>query len=679
MSDHEDISDVVINNFISTITTAGDIKKTENGIEIKIKRIENITENIEHYPNIVNKTDISGVTALMRLVATNDNTNNNIGEYDKRFKTIIDASKLNVNIQATNAEPVRIDLGYGRKGIINQHDTALMIASREGYIYGVEQLLFNIDDTKVNEPPSEPYENEDNPLIAASREGYSEIVELFLDYEGIEINAKNNAGDTALIVAVKNAHDKVVRELLNVDKTNIFLNKQGIDVNIQNAAGNNALMIVCSAEWNDTNKSKYMAILDMLLSMKKRKDNAEDINLNLTNNEIKTALIMAINKRNIAVVKKLLRFDVTIDQNTLTAAANNPDILKELILYHGTKYNLKPENPTEEIKHLFNYKKLIELLGNIKSSKDEIGPLILPLIDNKYITLQREPCGRTALMEAALYGHKDAVSAIIAKVENNREYINTATSTYGDTALTYAASKGHTEIVKILVNKDNINQTTKLGFTALMEAVQYGHTETTAELLGSDVNLQTKNQMTALMLAAQYGRTSIVKLLLEPPGIEPSIEINKKTSFGENALFFAVRNGYTEIVELLLKKSELCVTTAGTTALMEAIKKGYNQIIELLLEKGSSAYIGKISLIDKKQAIQFTEDKTIKDSITKKITEKQATEDNVVVVAAGAVALIVKTEADADEEIAEADEEGEEAEETIAEGEAALALLQSNQ
>lgn len=89
--------------------------------------------------------------------------------------------------------------------------------------------------------------------------------------------------------------------------------------------------------------------------------------------------------------------------------------------------------------------------------------------------------GRSALMDAALYGHIDTVKLLLVRGANPN-----ATNCYKRTALIWASEKGHVEIVRCLLkaNADvNIKDvessllSTKEGHTALTYAKQAGHND----------------------------------------------------------------------------------------------------------------------------------------------------------------------------------------------------------
>ncbi len=55
---------------------------------------------------------------------------------------------------------------------------------------------------------------QNTPLILASREGHLQEVDELLKHSQLNVNAKNHVGATALIIATQRGHSEVVRKLL---------------------------------------------------------------------------------------------------------------------------------------------------------------------------------------------------------------------------------------------------------------------------------------------------------------------------------------------------------------------------------------------------------------------------------------------------------------------------------
>jgi len=88
----------------------------------------------------------------------------------------------------------------------------------------------------------------DEKLFDASIEGQLDIVKLLIK-AGADINAKNEYGDTPLIVASRYNQMDIVKLLI----------KAGADINIKNKGGNTALMIAFRYGYED--------IVDLLLKI----------------------------------------------------------------------------------------------------------------------------------------------------------------------------------------------------------------------------------------------------------------------------------------------------------------------------------------------------------------------------------------------------------------------------
>ncbi|KAI0521189.1 ankyrin [Xylaria bambusicola] len=129
----------------------------------------------------------------------------------------------------------------------------------------------------------------------------------------------------------------------------------------------------------------------------------------------------------------------------------------------------------------------------------------------------REPRGRTALHEAALYGHTAVAKALL---EHGAD-VN-ARSFTGYTPLTFAAENGHTETMLALIERradlnaaSTIHQMNLRGHTPLHRAAFRENLEAVQLLAGkgASINAVTATGMTAQQVAIQKGPLAIVLVL----------------------------------------------------------------------------------------------------------------------------------------------------------------------
>lgn len=147
-------------------------------------------------------------------------------------------------------------------------------------------------------------------ILANSR--FNNLVKLLLKY-GVNINAQNNSGLTALMIAAKN---------IDNDLVNVFLQHKDININLHDNSKWNALMLAIY------NNNKDIAL--KLLSHK-------DIDVNAKTTLNSTALIIACRNNHTSIVKALLN-KKDIDANVKN---NNGDSAIGWAVFHNNKKVIK--------------------------------------------------------------------------------------------------------------------------------------------------------------------------------------------------------------------------------------------------------------------------------------------------------------------------------------------------
>ncbi|KAL7936392.1 ankyrin repeat-containing domain protein [Trichoderma chlorosporum] len=202
----------------------------------------------------------------------------------------------------------------------------------------------------------------------------------------------------------------------------------------------------------------------------------------------------------------------------------------------------------------------------------------------------RDAEGRTALMNAAQWGHTAAVQLLLA----NGADVDIRDSR-GETALNGPARNGHEATVRLLLANGADVDVGKcaLGKTALMNAARWGHRAIVDLLLanGADVNIRDSRGATALIKAASNGHEAIARLLLaNGADLDVVGHIGRYRESG-TALSGAVEKSYTAIVQLLLANgADVNVRdSSGKTALEQASRffGSKEDIVQLLLQYGA--------------------------------------------------------------------------------------------
>jgi ankyrin repeat protein len=252
---------------------------------------------------------------------------------------------------------------------------------------------------------------------------------------GVDINASDGYGRTALICAAYEGHLEMVELLLSDER---------LDINASDGYEWTALMYAAS--------KGHLEMVELLLS-------DERLDINASDDNGWTALMWAAYLKHSDVAK----------------------LLKKKSSYRGVfDYLIFPEEVQGEITNLncLSPKNWNEFL--IKSIlSDDLQKVRQAIACGADINAS-DDYGRTALMWAAHKGHLEMVELLLS---DERLDINASDDSEW-TALMCAASKGHLEMVKLLLSDEHldINASDDNGRTALMWAAYLEHSDV-AELL----------------------------------------------------------------------------------------------------------------------------------------------------------------------------------------------------
>ncbi|KAL6809562.1 ankyrin repeat-containing domain protein [Trichoderma sp. SZMC 28015] len=415
--------------------------------------------------------------------------------------------------------------------------------------------------------------------------GVVEMLQNISNLPGFNINARDNEQNTALILAVRFDHVKLVRELC----------LKNADVTLADAQGKTALQYAVSKDINITralleNKANAMAgdkegqtalnlacrlgYVEVAEAMVNSLDDASLLNLVHVDQAAKnTPLHIAAKFGYTPIVKLLLSKGVNFrledsSGNTaiqLSASAGHLDVLRVLLEHHLSHLgDFAPEDmrPVGE--------------DTNNQNEEEVGK------DPYKITAVKE-CNEL-LCRAVTSGQLIVVRYLLNYMDSSHPSIPIQTSTPGENLLNIAASKGYTEIVRALLPVFDPNVKNAENRTPLDLAVSGKHRDVIRLLLesGADPNVSDSDRWNPLHIAAESGVHEIFEDLLRSGG-----DVYARTILKETALHLAVK--FPNIVRLLIDASaDLNAKDYNeATPLHLAVRADSITTIKLLLRAGA--------------------------------------------------------------------------------------------
>lgn len=321
------------------------------------------------------------------------------------------------------------------------------------------------------------------------------------NFEGTNVDVKNNKKQTPLALAMKLSSNK------NVD---ILLGKQNI--NAQDIFGNTALHEAC--------RFNNPAFVTKLLNA--------GANVNIQNNEGNTPIHLAVKHLAPVFIQSLLSYctDLGLQNklgwNILHSAASGNDIQVVQFLLNVIDQFSKTNNG--------------DTILHVAASNTNTSVFRWLVANYNNMINECNNRGQNILLLCLKLAHQDV--NFIEFLLNNGANIN-AVNSNGDNALHISVNYGRLDFINYFIQKGlDVNSVNNIGNSALHIACENGYLDIVKKLIDNSCNVNAVNSLgyTCLHVASKYGQMSVIKYLVNDVGCD----VNIRSVVGENALQLAV-------------------------------------------------------------------------------------------------------------------------------------------
>jgi ankyrin repeat protein len=375
-----------------------------------------------------------------------------------------------------------------------------------------------------------------------------DLIKTFLKRRELNVNSQCQCAETPLIKAVvENRH-----EIVKADIVKAILRHSNVNVNAYVQRGEDALSrIIRGYTAKRDSKNSYYSIVDSLLSHP---------NIQIGYKKF-SPLCDACLVGDVRTVKKII-----------------------YLLYKNKKFNGGDIYMKYQL-NITNTYGLTPLALSIKNGRLEIVRYLLKqkLVNGRLPNYQGKSLLTLAIIENAQKTNTFEMVALLLQHPNIIDF-DTA-DMYGKTPVMYLSDENVTRLVVDHIIKNNLpsqilNQHNKHGRTVLMKACMTRNSKMCRQLLRYphlDVNAIDFGNNTALMYATRYcDNVLLTNMLLE----RPEIDINTQNNNGSTALWVAVKDMYyNKNVECLLHHPSLDISSFAVFLHQEGYQEGYHQTI----------------------------------------------------------------------------------------------------
>ncbi|MCE3044207.1 ankyrin repeat domain-containing protein [Legionella sp. 16cNR16C] len=398
--------------------------------------------------------------------------------------------------------------------------TLLYIACMENRVAIVEALL------KAGANPDQPISlDQMSPLLIACKMGHEQVVSLLLKY-GASVQQTNQLGETPLYLACASNHQRIIEHLLiakaspqqtnNKGETALFIAcAEGLPLAVKNLIGAGADIEHSSEEGktifhalfnriekervNQPRYTKYLKVLKLLLDI--------GVNIDKTLEGLETPFIQTLGRK-------------ARDQNKM--------ILDQIV---SSRIYPFPTDKRSQFNDTY-----MEQLSICREITDGLAAAL-------EFSLQFTPQRARLLLKrgASLVNDTQWNQLLLACIEEN---IAKASEILSETIklnekdiqcmpMDLACFTGNTELVRLLETNE-LTRTCSEGYTPLMRACQYGHSDLVKERLEQDKINHEAGKVNALSLACSYGHRQVIEILMSHPEIEVRINSIYAAAYANN-------------------------------------------------------------------------------------------------------------------------------------------------
>jgi len=544
----------------------------------------NVQKTISHNKELVNSKDFKGNTTLI-LAASKGHL--------KICEILMEAGASPVTRGANFRNALHSAAAAGNIEIVklfasdktllsaldDNNKTPLVLAAEQGHATICGVLLERQADGVDQKGPK--------ALHITAAKGNIAIANLLIKHIGTvnktQLDDKDEAGNTALLLATQNGHHQVCEALL----------KAGANPAVNDLLGNNALhtavekgnirvvQLLSAYKGLLDSKSHQGSVPLILAAMEGYSEICETLlaagaNPSATDEDGRNCVHAAVKAGSVVIIRLLLVHKQLLDAKDklgwtpllYAAGAGNEEVF-ELLLKSGA-------NPLTTISE-DGFSVMHSAAGFGKTK------IIKTLLVHKQLIDAKAKEGGTPFMFAVLRGNLEACEILIKAGANPL-----ATDEEGRNAMHFAAREGKVQIVSmLLVHKQLLDAKDKKECTPLLLAAQKGHLEVCELLLKAGANPLSTNEdgWSAMHKAAGNRKAAIVRLLLvHKELINAKGKDGGESHDGATPLMIAAINGDLEICELLLKAGAdpMARNKMGFNAMHWAAGNGEIAIVQLL-------------------------------------------------------------------------------------------------